>query len=526
MSDDSVLRFGEFELDAAAGELRRRGRKVKLAPQPFRLLLLLASSPGRVLTRQTIRKALWSETFVDFEQGLNFCVREVRKALSDNAAHPRFVETLPRRGYRFAVQVRSTERNGASTPGQHTAPGHPNPAAEYAKGRQLFREMERGSLQEAAKHFEQALEGSPDYAMAHSGLGAAYAMQCIRGADPEHLRLARDHLERACALDPELADPHPWLCYVYIRYGDLKLAIETGRRAVSLLPDLVQAHYFLGLAYFLTCEAGAQNYEVAAQHLLEAGKVGPRWPATWFVLTSISLLTNEYARAEDFAHRLLECNALDNTTARFIGGENLLGTLYLRRGDLRMANQWFLRSLEVLAASDHTYAEAMKAWSACGLGDAALREDRPDAALVHYRKAWQIVHESPTMVGHERHASRVLAGLASAYAALHQRDHAEELLAKATPLLQKSEAVQTSAAGANLAELHYAFAVSCIRIGDQERCLRHLQRAFNAGWRDCGWLERDSQFNTVRNHPTVIALIQKIRSLPSPFELSLRRFEP
>ena len=523
MSVHSVLRFGVFELDAAAGELRRRGHKVKLAPQPFRLLVLLASSPGTVLTRQKIRKELWNETFVDFEQGLNFCIREVRKALRDNAARPRFVETLPKRGYRFVAQVTCTERSDASVPGRQTPSRASNPEAEYAKGRRLFREMETRSLELAAKYFRQAVQGSPDYAMAHSGLGAAYAMQYIREADAEHLRLARRHLERACALDPELADPHPWLCYVYMRYGDLDAAIETGRRAVKLLPDLVQAHYFLGLAYFLSCEAGARNYEVAVHHLLEAGKVGPRWPATWFVLTSICLLNNEYAKAEDFANRLLECNALENTTAKFVGGENLLGTLYLRRSDLAMARQWYLRSVETLAASDHTYAEAMKAWSACGLGDVALREDRPDAALVHYRKAWQLVHESPTMMGHERHASRALAGLASAYAAAHQLDRAMEVMARAMPLLQNSEAVQTSAAGANLAELHYAFAVASLRIGDRERSLRHLEHAYSTGWRDADSLESDSELRALQSHPTLIALVQKIRSLPSCFDMSLAR---
>lgn len=154
MSVHSVLRFGVFELDAAAGELRRRGHKVKLAPQPLRLLVLLASSPGTVLTRQKIRKELWNETFVDFEQGLNFCIREIRKALRDNAARPRFVETLPKRGYRFVAQVTCTERSDASVPGWQTPSRASNPEAEYAKGRRLFPEMETRSLELAAKYFQ------------------------------------------------------------------------------------------------------------------------------------------------------------------------------------------------------------------------------------------------------------------------------------------------------------------------------------------------------------------------------------
>ena len=102
----SVLRFGAFELYPGAGELRRRGDVVKLAPQPFKVLELLARRSGEVVTRAEIRDHVWSgDTFVDFEQGLNFCIRQIREVLGDTADAPRFIETLPRRGYRFLMPV-------------------------------------------------------------------------------------------------------------------------------------------------------------------------------------------------------------------------------------------------------------------------------------------------------------------------------------------------------------------------------------------------------------------------------------
>jgi eukaryotic-like serine/threonine-protein kinase len=101
----TILRFDLFELDTAAGELRREGDRVKLAPQPFRVLQLLVCQGGEVLTRAQIRERIWSDSFVDFEQGLNFCIRQIREALGDSADSPRFIETLPRRGYRFLVPV-------------------------------------------------------------------------------------------------------------------------------------------------------------------------------------------------------------------------------------------------------------------------------------------------------------------------------------------------------------------------------------------------------------------------------------
>jgi DNA-binding winged helix-turn-helix (wHTH) protein len=102
----SVLRFGIFELDYRTGELRRGGVGVKLPPQPFKVLWLLASRPGEVVSREEIREALWgADTFVDFDSGLNFCINQIRRALHDSAESPRFIHTLPRRGYRFLATV-------------------------------------------------------------------------------------------------------------------------------------------------------------------------------------------------------------------------------------------------------------------------------------------------------------------------------------------------------------------------------------------------------------------------------------
>jgi len=102
----AALRFGAYELDLAAGQLRRSGIHIKLRPQAFRVLVLLASRSGELVTRDELRNALWSDgTIVDFEQGLNFCIRQARTVLSDDAVAPRFIETVPRHGYRFLAPV-------------------------------------------------------------------------------------------------------------------------------------------------------------------------------------------------------------------------------------------------------------------------------------------------------------------------------------------------------------------------------------------------------------------------------------
>jgi cholera toxin transcriptional activator len=99
-------RFGTFEADAATGELRRQGIRIRINAQPFQVLLMLLERPGQLLTREEISRQLWPDgTFVDYEHGVNSAVNRIREALGDTAANPRFVETLARRGYRFVAPV-------------------------------------------------------------------------------------------------------------------------------------------------------------------------------------------------------------------------------------------------------------------------------------------------------------------------------------------------------------------------------------------------------------------------------------
>lgn len=97
-----IMRFGSFEVDPAAGELRKQGVRIKLQEQPFQILLMLLENPGQVVSREALRSRLWpSDTFVDFDHGLNKAVTKLREALGDSAEDPQFIETLAKRGYRF-----------------------------------------------------------------------------------------------------------------------------------------------------------------------------------------------------------------------------------------------------------------------------------------------------------------------------------------------------------------------------------------------------------------------------------------
>src|SRR5262249_3450377 len=115
-ANDTVIRFGDFEADLRTQELRRRGIKLRLPNQSFVVLSMLLERPGELVTREQLRERLWpGDTFVEYDQGLNAAVNRLREALGDSADRPRFIETLPRRGYRFLGTTEIPSRNFGSS---------------------------------------------------------------------------------------------------------------------------------------------------------------------------------------------------------------------------------------------------------------------------------------------------------------------------------------------------------------------------------------------------------------------------
>ena len=111
-----ILRFGSFTVDGRAREIFKKGKKLEVQPQPMQVLVSLLENAGEVVTREELRQKIWpADTFVDFEHSLNTAIKKLRQALGDNAARPKYIETLPRRGYRFRGKVEASgEKAGAS----------------------------------------------------------------------------------------------------------------------------------------------------------------------------------------------------------------------------------------------------------------------------------------------------------------------------------------------------------------------------------------------------------------------------
>jgi DNA-binding winged helix-turn-helix (wHTH) protein len=190
----SIFRFGVFELNPRAGELRKQGMKVRLQGQPVEILVMLLERPGEIVSREELQKNLWAaDTFVDFEQGLNNAMKRLRVALDDNADTPRFIETLPRRGYRFIGSVTSAgpvpaiisggDRKGSVIPNLTQAQkleGELKLAFLYMRG-QAHLVASQGK--EAAEEFQRIIDHSgivPNFllsVLAHLGLARAHALQ-------------------------------------------------------------------------------------------------------------------------------------------------------------------------------------------------------------------------------------------------------------------------------------------------------------------------------------------------------------
>ena len=137
--NDRPIRFGVFEVDLHTGELRKQGLRLKLRDQPFQILLLLLAHPGEVVSRDELQKQLWpGDTFVDFDRGLNKAVNHLRDTLGDSAESPRFIETLPKRGYRFIAPVDAGHPLEPTPEIQRTLAGRPQRGATRGLKRRLW----------------------------------------------------------------------------------------------------------------------------------------------------------------------------------------------------------------------------------------------------------------------------------------------------------------------------------------------------------------------------------------------------
>ena len=322
----ALIRFGVFDADLQAGELRRNGVKVRLQDLPFRALTLLVSRPGEVITREEFRQAMWpADVFVDFDQGISTAVMRLRTALKDSADKPIFIETVGRRGYRWIAPIHAPEpvdeipsedpargeahtsvlsrikliylipvvtllcvawvmlsglhatraNTRADAPSAHVHHEPANQEAEnfYLRGRFYWNKRTAESLNQAVDAFTQAIVHDPNYADAYVGLADSYNLLREFSAMPPNDAYSRGMAaaKKAVELDPGSSEAHAALAFdLYWGQWDAPRAEEEFRRAIELDPANAKAHH-----WFATYLSNVGRFSEALQQIEIARKLDP-----------------------------------------------------------------------------------------------------------------------------------------------------------------------------------------------------------------------------------------------------------
>jgi len=273
------VQFGEYELDVRGGELRKQGIRVQLQEQPFQILKILLERPGQVVTQEELRKKIWpSDTFVDFDHGINNAIKRLRVALSDSAEKPRYIETLARHGYRFIASINARQIESVAVLPLDNLSG--DPEQEYfAEGltEALINTLAKiGALRVISRtsvmHYKQAIAKDPAYAAAYAGLADCLTALSAWGLVPasEGCDKARQLAQRAVEMDHSLAEAHTALAYATIYDYDFLTAVKEFERAIELNPRYATAHQLFGF-----CLGVMGRYEEAYTELQRALRLDP-----------------------------------------------------------------------------------------------------------------------------------------------------------------------------------------------------------------------------------------------------------
>lgn len=473
-----TVTFGPYRLHLDSGELSRSDVLVKLQPQPAKLLVLLVERAGELVTRDEIRRSVWgTDTFVDFDQSVNFCVRQIRTALHDNADAPCYLETLPRRGYRFIAPVQRGPERLTATPVVEPSPLKPSrrvmsrrlaivsavliittaalatgtfrqsrlraakntsSANQHVElGKFFLNKVTPADTVTAIEHFQAAIKEDPDCAPAYAGLADAYNQQAgvfIAAKPPTNRLLALRAATRATQLDPTLAEAYTALGYTTLHELDWATAGKALRRAIELNPRYTRAH--LTYASYL---ASQRRFKEAIAEARQALEIEPASLRVRQVLAWMLYFDRQYDAA--------------------------------------------IRELHTLVEMDRTFAQAQ-----FHLGEALLVSGRFEEAIPTLQNVVDLTERAPAPLGL----------LAMAYAGAHQPEEAHRILAD----MEKRSATETVPAGALL--------LAYIAVGDKQRAIDMLERGYSERDNYEIWIDASPLMDSLRNEPRYQALCRRV----------------
>jgi DNA-binding winged helix-turn-helix (wHTH) protein/tetratricopeptide (TPR) repeat protein len=330
------VRFGVFDFDVDSRELRRQGRRVHLTGQAAMVLTILVKRRGQVVTRDELKRALWSDaTFVDFDRSLNFCVSSLRAALQDAAKSPRFVETLPKRGYRFIGDVAAIESTDAA----------PAPVPVVRRVALVDHRVAAAALvlTLAIQHPAHPIAHSRSTATPAARAAFDRAIDASERGDTERRRSIAA-LRAAVRTDPRFAEAHYALADLYL---DLALkrelpmmpalveAEDAARKALAL-EDAPETHQVLGIARL----HAAWDWTAAKTELARAVALAPKWDMG---LAAYARVLSAAGSDEEAIDVISRAEAISPTCDLILFDA---GTIYARARHFAMAEDKFRRALE------------------------------------------------------------------------------------------------------------------------------------------------------------------------------------
>ena len=380
MEPSQEIRFDGWALRRSAGELVNGDTRVRLQTQPLQVLEELLARPGELVTREQLIARLWPNGVVDFDTALNSAVRRLRTALGDHADKPRYIETIPRRGYRFIGRVDvsgvapsevvapaapsaepvPTDRqrwpaaaavlvimlSAAAVLSSHThhdqsRPRTPNAATSaqaherFLRAQHFFQRRAPGDIERARKYFAEAVAIDPGFARAWAGLAGAYWIDTVEGRWPpgQGLSKMRDAAERALAIDPGLAEPHLRLAAYRSAIGDQRERDEHMRKALALEP-----HNPLVLAFSAGNAARDGWLDAAIELQRRAVEADPLSTVSRYNLSSFLYMAGRLDEAKAEMIELQELNPAAGSVNEILG---LVLILEGRFGEaLELINDW------------------------------------------------------------------------------------------------------------------------------------------------------------------------------------------
>jgi DNA-binding winged helix-turn-helix (wHTH) protein/tetratricopeptide (TPR) repeat protein len=515
-----VLRFGLFEADLDAGELRKHGRLVRLQQQPFDVLRALLDHPGQLVTRESLHKRLWPDgVTVDFDQSLNKSVTKLRDALGDTADSPTFIETLPKRGYRFIAEVHPLTPPAPAMPPAPRAEVTPAPVSSYGvlraadsaprvgtapivhRGWSAIRWLPLGGLagvlallatlttQRPVAEPLTPRPVAPAVPTMSADAAAVDAYERGRVAaghrSAEGLRSGVASFERALAADPRFAAAYVALAdasslLASDGYADPKTmmprAREAANRALTLDPSMGTAHASLGRTTMLF----DWDWKIALWHFERARELAPSYGIgrQWFAYCYAAM--GDHTAAEQEAQAALTLEPLS------LAANTTLGYVLYNAKRYADAETQLRRALEL----DPGYVQAHRV-----LGLTLVKANRPADAVVTFERAAQIAGETPSS----------LADLAMARGRAGDAAGAKRLLTRLLDLQGRSAFVAPD----GLAQVYWG-------LGDLQTAIAWLQRAYEARVATVAHLMADPLWDDLRPDPRVGAMIEGIENGKAP----------